>query len=172
MPHALVTRCVPPGTLCVITASFIVINMNWVVLSAASALGAFLLPHRSMGITFLEEDSVTDFAVLPNSPDETLFRQASGNLSRSPSAGKHARMVFVTLCTQSLQDTECRQRVFDRQVQSRFVSCRTSEWNPACVRAEWCIDQFIFRIICIIPQVAPTILSSTGLVRRVNCYAS
>ena len=41
------------------------------------------------------------------------------------------------------QDTECRQRVFDRQVQSRFVSCRTSKWNPACVHAEWCIDHFI-----------------------------
>ena len=69
--------------------------MNWVVLSAASALGAFLAPDRSMEFTFLEEDSVTDFAVLPTSPDETMFRQAFGNLSRSPSAEKHVRIALA-----------------------------------------------------------------------------
>ena len=72
------TRCVSPGTLYTITAGFTVTNMTWVgnsVLSAALTLGAFLPPHRSMGIAFLEEDSVTDFAVLPNSQeDEAILR--------------------------------------------------------------------------------------------------
>ena len=48
------TRCVSPGTLCTITAGFTVTSMIWVgnyVLSAASSLGAFLHPHRSMGKT-------------------------------------------------------------------------------------------------------------------------
>ena len=48
-----------------------------------------------MGITFLEEDSVTDFPVLPNSPNETVFRQAFGNLRRSHSAEKHVRIALA-----------------------------------------------------------------------------
>ena len=85
------TSCVSPSTLYVITAGFTVINMTW-------ALGAFLPPHQSMGIKFLQEDSVTDFAVLPTSrEDEAMFRHAFGNLSRSPSAKKHVRMLLVTL---------------------------------------------------------------------------
>ena len=59
-------------------------------------LGGKSPPRRSTEITFLEEDSVTDFAVHPNSQeDEAVFRQALGNLGRS--AEKNIRMVLVTL---------------------------------------------------------------------------
>ena len=89
--YSFVALCVPPGTLYAINMT----SMGNPVLSAASALGAFLTPPRSMEITFLEEDSVTDFAVLPNSLDETTFRHPFGNLNRSPSAAKHVRIALA-----------------------------------------------------------------------------
>ena len=59
-----------------------------------------------MGITFLEEDSVTDFAVLPHSPDETMFGQAVGNLSRSPFAEKHVRVALATEAREGLKTND------------------------------------------------------------------
>ena len=55
-------------------------------------LGACVPPRRSICISFLEENSVTDFAVLPNSLDETMFREAFVHLGRTPSAEKHVHI--------------------------------------------------------------------------------
>ena len=75
----LVICCVSPSTFHMVTAIFTMVNMTWVgILVVFRGVGAWRL-HSASSInwhSFLEEEPVTHFVVLPNfQEDEAMFRE-------------------------------------------------------------------------------------------------
>ena len=72
-----------------------------------------------------------------------------------------------------LQDAECRQRVFDRQVQSRFVFCRTSKWNLQVSTLSGVLTSSFSMLFVRVHRLHPLLFQhQTRLQSRLLCFAT